>query len=83
MLNSGKLDMDYLGRILEFALVTLLKLSSLGNEDELKAAHQKLLKELAEMCETKDRSSNWSHITALIKGLHFVLEHIQVLSYLL
>uniref|UniRef100_A0A5B7BA90 T-complex protein 11 n=1 Tax=Davidia involucrata TaxID=16924 RepID=A0A5B7BA90_DAVIN len=79
VLSSGKLDMDYLGKILEYALVTLQKLSAPANEDELKVAHQKLLKELVETCQARDES-NHSNVIALIKGLRFVLEQIQALK---
>ena len=51
VLNSGKLDMDYLGKVLEFALITLQKLSAPATEDELKVAHLSMLKELAEICQ--------------------------------
>lgn len=69
--------MDFLGKILEFALVTLQKLSAPASEDELKIAHQKKLKELAEICHGGN-GSNHLHVVALIKGLRFVLEQIQV-----
>lgn len=77
MLNSGQLDMDFLGKILEFALVTLQKLSAPASEDELKIAHLKMMKELAEICQGGN-GSNHLHVVALIKGLRFVLEQIQV-----
>ncbi|KAI8532130.1 hypothetical protein RHMOL_Rhmol11G0189500 [Rhododendron molle] len=79
VLNSGQLDMDFLGKILEFALVTLQKLSAPASEDELKIAHQKKLKELAEICHGGN-GSNHLHVVALIKGLRFVLEQIQALK---
>ncbi|KAE8716692.1 hypothetical protein F3Y22_tig00110109pilonHSYRG00033 [Hibiscus syriacus] len=79
VLKSGKLDISYLGRILEFALITLQKLSSPANDDEIKAANQRLLKELAEICEARETSDN-SPSLAMIKGLRFVLEQIQVLK---
>ncbi|KAM7470352.1 hypothetical protein LguiA_008535 [Lonicera macranthoides] len=79
VLNSGELDMDHLRKILEFALVTLQKLSAPANEDELKASHQELLIELARICQAGDGSNN-SHVIALIKGLRFVLEQIQALK---
>lgn len=69
--------MDHLGKILEYALVTLQKLSAPANEDEMKVAHQKLLKELGDICQGGDGSTH-SHVIALIKGLRFVLEQIQV-----
>ncbi|KAL6964385.1 hypothetical protein U1Q18_035440 [Sarracenia purpurea var. burkii] len=79
VLNLGKLDMDYLGKILEFALTTLRKLSAPADEDELKVAHLKLLKELAEICQDGN-GSNHSHTLALVTGLRYVLEQIQALK---
>ncbi|MBA0739086.1 hypothetical protein Gogos_012384, partial [Gossypium gossypioides] len=79
VLKSGNLDIHYLGRILEFALITLQKLSAPANDDEMKAANQRLLKELAEICEAREHSEN-SPALAMIKGLRFVLEQIQVLK---
>ncbi|KAL4302872.1 hypothetical protein GQ457_10G021320 [Hibiscus cannabinus] len=79
VLRSGNLDIDYLGRILGFALNTLQQLSSPANDDEMKAANQRLLKELAEICEAKDKP-NHSPALAMIKGLQFVLEQIQDLK---
>ncbi|KAJ6715427.1 hypothetical protein OIU85_026879 [Salix viminalis] len=79
VLKSGNLDIGYCGKILEFALVTLQKLSSPAQEDEMKALHQKLLKELAETCQTQDELKH-PHIAAMIKGLRSVLEQIQALK---
>ncbi|GJS23454.1 T-complex protein 11 [Tanacetum coccineum] len=78
LLNSGSLDMEYLGKIMEFALVSLQKLSAPANENNLKDAHQKVLRELADICRTDN--SNHSHAIALVKGLRFVLKQIQVLK---
>lgn len=77
MLKSGNLDVDYLGKILEFSLVTLQKLSAPANEEKMKSTHQKLFSELTEMCQSSNES-NYSCVMALIKGLRFVLEQIQV-----
>lgn len=77
LLISGKLDMDYLQKIMDFTLVTLQKLSSPAKEDELKANSQKLFRELADIC--RDGSEN-SFILALVRGLRFVLEEIQLLK---
>uniref|UniRef100_A0A2P2LSL0 Uncharacterized protein MANES_07G019200 n=2 Tax=Rhizophora mucronata TaxID=61149 RepID=A0A2P2LSL0_RHIMU len=79
LLKSGNLDVGYLGKILEFALGTLQKLASVAHEAELKVKHQKLLKELTETCQTRDHSK-FSHATAMVKGLRFVLEQIQALK---
>ncbi|KAE8706593.1 T-complex protein 11, putative isoform 2 [Hibiscus syriacus] len=46
---------------------------------EIEAANQSLLKELAEICEARGNSDN-SPALAMVKGLRFVLEQIQVMS---
>lgn len=71
--------MDYLQKIMDFTLVTLQKLSSPAKEDELKANCQKLFGELADIC--MDGSEN-SFILALVRGLRFVLEEMQVNKFL-
>ncbi|KAK6121334.1 hypothetical protein DH2020_044906 [Rehmannia glutinosa] len=76
VLHSGNLDIDYLGKILEYALNTLRKLSAPAYEDELKKKHQQFMKDLAETCWASIGSLN-SQVVALIKGLRFVLEQIQ------
>ncbi|KAK6121369.1 hypothetical protein DH2020_044896 [Rehmannia glutinosa] len=76
VLHSGNLDTDYLGKILEYALNTLRKLSAPAYEDELKKKHQQFMKDLAETCWASIGSQN-SQVVALIKGLRFVLEQIQ------
>ncbi|CAA0841123.1 T-complex protein 11 [Striga hermonthica] len=81
VLYYGKLDIDYLGNILEYVLVTLRKLSAPACEDELKKKHQQFIKDLAETCQasTGTHSQN-SHVISLIEGLRFVLEQIQDLK---
>ncbi|KAI7727118.1 hypothetical protein M8C21_018068 [Ambrosia artemisiifolia] len=78
LLKSDSLDMEYLGQIMEFALVSLQKLSAPANEINVKDAHQNVLQELADICRADD--SNRSHAIALVKGLRFVLEQIQALK---
>lgn len=68
--------MDYLGRILEFAMVTLQRLSAPANENELKATHKNLLEELNEISQAAD--SDASFAVVMIKGLRVVLQQIQV-----
>ncbi|XP_019425520.1 PREDICTED: uncharacterized protein LOC109334287 isoform X1 [Lupinus angustifolius] len=79
VLISGNLDVDYLGQILEFSLVSLQKLSAPANEEIMKATHRKLFSELSEICQSKDESNN-ACVIALVKGLQFVLEQIQILK---
>ncbi|KAI3887931.1 hypothetical protein MKX03_013166 [Papaver bracteatum] len=73
VLMSGARDMDYLGKILQFALVTLQKLSAAATEDEMKETHKNLLKDLGV-------ASSDSFIESMIKGLRFVLQEIQALK---
>ncbi|CAE5958292.1 unnamed protein product [Arabidopsis arenosa] len=79
LLNSGTLDIDYLGKMLEFALATLRKLSAPANDRENESTHQNLLKELHRLCEAKDESGNL-HAVAIVKGIRFILEQIQDLK---
>ncbi|KAL3515661.1 hypothetical protein ACH5RR_022563 [Cinchona calisaya] len=79
VLSSGNLDMDYLEKILKFALITLQKLSAPAHTEELKTIHDKFLEELAVMCRASDASKK-SHTIALVKGLRFVFEQIQTLK---
>ncbi|KAG0494343.1 hypothetical protein HPP92_005337 [Vanilla planifolia] len=77
VMESGTHDVGYLGKILEFALLKLLKLSAPANEDNLKMSHEKLMNELASIAQS-DGKQKRSLVTAMIKGLRFVLEQIQV-----
>ncbi|KAE8735940.1 hypothetical protein F3Y22_tig00000287pilonHSYRG00001 [Hibiscus syriacus] len=65
----------------DFDLVIELvrKSSPLQPMMEIEAANQSLLKELAEICEARGNSDN-SPALAMVKGLRFVLEQIQVMS---
>ncbi|XP_073048481.1 uncharacterized protein [Primulina eburnea] len=67
VLNSGKLDIDYFGKILEYALIILQKLSAPTYQNELKEKRQKFMAELAETRWAND-SSGYSNIITLIKG---------------
>ncbi|WZZ16862.1 uncharacterized protein LOC106347522 isoform X2 [Brassica napus] len=79
LLNSGTLDIDYLGKMLEFALATLRKLSAPVNDRENESTHQSLLEELHRLCQAKDESGNL-HAVAIVKGIRFILEQIQELK---
>ncbi|KAF5190555.1 T-complex protein [Thalictrum thalictroides] len=79
VMMSGIHDLSYLGNILEFALVTLQKLSAPASEDEMIKSHKTLMDELHETSQAGDES-NTSFVFAMIKGLRFVLEQIQILK---
>ena len=69
--------MEYLGRILEYALLIVQKLSAPAKEVEMKKAHDKLLTELMYIAQSDDKEKN-SFVIATIRGLRFALEEIQV-----
>ncbi|KAF3445370.1 hypothetical protein FNV43_RR10546 [Rhamnella rubrinervis] len=79
VLRSGHVDIHYFRRILEFALVTLRKLSAPGNDEEMKTSHCKFLEELEEVFQAEDRSKA-SCALAITEGLRFVLQQIQTLK---
>ncbi|KAK8921917.1 hypothetical protein KSP39_PZI019957 [Platanthera zijinensis] len=79
VMELGTRDRDYLGRILEYALLTLRKLSAAAKEDDLKNSHEKLLNELASIAQS-DGDKKSSFTLSIIKGLRFVLEQIQTLK---
>ncbi|XP_018434330.2 uncharacterized protein LOC108806650 isoform X2 [Raphanus sativus] len=80
LLRSGTLDVDYLGKMLEFALATLRKLSAPVNDRENERTHQSLLEELHRLCQAKDESGSNLHAVAIVKGIRFILEQIQELK---
>ncbi|GLU16334.1 hypothetical protein SLE2022_327720 [Rubroshorea leprosula] len=79
VLRSGALDVDYLGKVLDFALVTLRKLSSPAKDIEIQITHQNLLKELQEISQSGDKLDSTSALL-MVKGLRLVLEQIQTLK---
>ncbi|KAK9110144.1 hypothetical protein Sjap_018204 [Stephania japonica] len=79
VLSSGNLDMEYFGKILDFSLATLRKLSALDKENKMMNVHKQLMDELHEISRDKSKL-NVSFIVAMIKGLRFVLEQIQDLK---
>ncbi|ESQ38653.1 hypothetical protein EUTSA_v10028375mg [Eutrema salsugineum] len=79
LLESGNVDMGYLGNILEFSLGILRKLSAPANEEEIRTTHRKLMTELREIVPTEDQS-NSSYAILMVKGLRFVLQQIQILK---
>jgi len=62
--------MDYFGRILEYALLTLQKLSAPANDDEMKTSHHELLKELEEISQIGEKSTA-SFALLMIRGLRY------------
>ncbi|KAG9447921.1 hypothetical protein H6P81_014049 [Aristolochia fimbriata] len=79
VLKSGIRDTGYLGRILEYALITLQKLSAPAKTSEMEKVHKNFLNELSELVISDDKTNN-SFIIAAIKAVRFVLEQTQVLK---
>ncbi|CAN8304377.1 unnamed protein product [Cochlearia groenlandica] len=79
LLNSGTLDVDYLGKMLKYALASLRKLSAPANDRENESTHGSLLEELHMLCQANDESGNLRAV-AIVKGIRFVLEKIQELK---
>lgn len=80
ILESGSQDIEYLSRLLDYSLGVVLKLAIPANDKESKASHEKLFNELSEIVAAMDKNSNRSFACALVKGLRFILEQIQVLK---
>ncbi|PKA57147.1 hypothetical protein AXF42_Ash002451 [Apostasia shenzhenica] len=79
VLESGMPGSDYLGRILEYALLMQRKLSAPATENELKKTHDKFLNELFSISQS-DGNSKRHFVFLMVKGLRFVLEQIQALK---
>eukprot|EP01018_Ginkgo_biloba_P023277 Gb_06651 [translate_table: standard] len=80
MLESGSQDFEYLSKLLDYALGVVLKLAIPANDKDAKIAQGKLFDELSEIVTTVDNKTNRSFACALVKGLRFILEQIQVLK---
>jgi len=80
ILESGSQDIEYLSKLLDYSLGVVLKLAIPANDKESKAANEKLFHELSEIVAGMDKNSNHSFARALVKGLRFILEQIQVLK---
>eukprot|EP01018_Ginkgo_biloba_P001447 Gb_12075 [translate_table: standard] len=80
ILESGTQDVEYLAKLLDYALGVVLKLGAPARDNDTKAAHEKLVQELSEIVAGMGGKSNLSFACALVKGLRFILEQIQVLK---
>ncbi|KAJ8759319.1 hypothetical protein K2173_006839 [Erythroxylum novogranatense] len=71
-------DMAYLRSILEFALITLRKLSAPANDEAMIELHNKILRELGEVPLPGDESKV-SYVLSIIKGLHFTCRRFRLI----
>lgn len=81
VLESGYQDLEYLGKILEYSLSVLRRLAAPASEDDMRKAHEKLLSELSGISQYQDDKRSSAFIIAIVKGLQFVLEEIQVICH--
>ncbi|KAJ8759262.1 hypothetical protein K2173_006782 [Erythroxylum novogranatense] len=79
MLKSGEVDMAYVRSNLEFALITLRKLSAPANDEAMTVLHNKILRELGEVPLPRDESKV-PYVLSIIKGPRFTLQEIQILK---
>uniref|UniRef100_A0A0C9QVH9 TSA: Wollemia nobilis Ref_Wollemi_Transcript_5788_2301 transcribed RNA sequence n=1 Tax=Wollemia nobilis TaxID=56998 RepID=A0A0C9QVH9_9CONI len=80
ILESGVQDVEYLAKLLDYALGLVLRLGAPARDSDTKAAHEKLVEELSGIVSGMGEKSNLSFAHALVKGLRFILEQIQVLK---
>ncbi|XP_031501387.1 uncharacterized protein LOC116265014 isoform X2 [Nymphaea colorata] len=80
ILESGIQDIDYLSKLLDYAISIVIKLGAPARDDITKAAHEKLVEELSLIVASADNKCKFSFANALVKGLRFVLEQIQILK---
>eukprot|EP01018_Ginkgo_biloba_P031550 Gb_16958 [translate_table: standard] len=80
LLESGTQDIEYLGKLLNYAFGVVLKLLKPAKDNAAKDFRERLALELSEMVASMDKKSNISFAQALVKGLRFILEQIQVLK---
>ncbi|KAF3788242.1 T-complex protein [Nymphaea thermarum] len=80
ILESGIQDIDYLSKLLDYAISIVIKLGAPARDDITKAAHEKLVEELSLIVASADKKCRFSFANALVKGLRFVLEQIQVIA---
>lgn len=78
ILESGVQDIDYLSKLLDYAINIVIKLGAPARDDITKAAHEKLVEELSDILASTDCKSRFYFANTLVKGLRFVLEQIQV-----
>ncbi|KAL2629943.1 hypothetical protein R1flu_014629 [Riccia fluitans] len=79
ILESGSNDFEYLRRLLDYASGLILKLGAPVRDGETKAAHQSLLTGLS-MAAGADGATQRAFADALVKGLRFIFEQLQVLK---
>ncbi|KAH7427693.1 hypothetical protein KP509_10G055500 [Ceratopteris richardii] len=80
VVSSGNYDYDYFHKLLDYALSIVLKLGAPARDEDAKLSYQALVKELFQISSEQGDKNQKSFALALVKGLRFVLEQVQVLK---
>lgn len=83
VLESGSQDYSYFQKLLDYALGIVMKLTAPARDCDTRKSFDLLLQELSQFSTDKGEKSLNLFRVALVKGLRFVLEQIQVYSFLL
>eukprot|EP00249_Psilotum_nudum_P022113 c28380_g1_i1 orf=183-3803(+) len=78
LLSSGSHDYDYFHRMLDYALNIVLRLGAPARDEDARGAQEVLFQELSDI--TSLMGERNSFVYALVKGLRFVLEQVQLLK---
>eukprot|EP00252_Welwitschia_mirabilis_P011416 TRINITY_DN2565_c0_g1_i2.p1 TRINITY_DN2565_c0_g1~~TRINITY_DN2565_c0_g1_i2.p1 ORF type:complete len:925 (+),score=190.92 TRINITY_DN2565_c0_g1_i2:290-3064(+) len=80
MLESGSQDLVYLRKLFNYTLSIVVKLGTPADENKLKSDHEILLSELSGTMSDACVDAQFSFAYALVKGLRYILEHVQDLK---
>ncbi|KAH7432918.1 hypothetical protein KP509_07G046100 [Ceratopteris richardii] len=80
VLESSSQDYDYFRRLLDYALDIVLKLGAPARDDDAKTSHCSLVQELSQISSEMGEKSRKSFALALVKGLRFILEQVQIVK---
>ncbi|KAI5083278.1 hypothetical protein GOP47_0003021 [Adiantum capillus-veneris] len=80
VLESGSFDYDYFRKLLDYALGMVLKLGAPARDEDTKTSHDALMQELSQISSDLGEKSRNSFTRALVEGLRFVLQQVQVLK---
>lgn len=80
VLESGSCDYEYFRKLLDYAMSIVLKLGAPARDNDLRTSHQLLVTDLSQIASDEGEKRQSSFGLALVKGLRFVLQQIQILK---
>ncbi|MCO5561488.1 hypothetical protein L7F22_015109 [Adiantum nelumboides] len=80
VLESGSFDYDYFRKLLDYALGIVLKLGAPVRDEDTKTSRDALMQELSQISSELGEKSRNTFARALVEGLRFVLQEVQVLK---